>query len=281
MAYNVRVLRDSVTVRGDRLTTMEFSFPRLALADFNTHRVLSRNGSSSRAMPVWKKIKAVFDEPFVPETFGKNRPGMQSTENLSEAENDAAELVWRVACQNAIESAQMLESLGVHKQWANRVLEPFAWHVGIVSSTEWDNLFGLRDHRDAQPEIKKLVSMLKHARNDSTPIILNDGEWHLPLLHDIDELIAAGLTLDQLKLVSVGRCARVSYLTHDGVRDPMADIKLAMQLQGDGHLSPFEHVAQPGVGSKFEANFRGWRSMRRDIRHEDNFLLMTSGREER
>jgi hypothetical protein len=44
--------------------------------------------------------------------------------------------------------------------------------------------------------------------------------------------------------ISAGRCARVSYLTHEGRRDPVADIELCERLLQAGHMSPAEHPAR-------------------------------------
>ena len=39
----------------ERVTTMEVTMHRFVLAEFNTHRVFSRNSASSRAIPVRKQ----------------------------------------------------------------------------------------------------------------------------------------------------------------------------------------------------------------------------------
>ena len=51
MAYHAEVLIDSVNPAGQRLTTFVLRFPRFVLSEFNTHRMFSRNASSSRAIP--------------------------------------------------------------------------------------------------------------------------------------------------------------------------------------------------------------------------------------
>lgn len=282
MGFNVRMLCDSVSLDGARLTTMEVTMPRLVLSEFNTHRMLSRNSASSRAIPVEKRIAMVEADPFVPEAFGRNKKGMQANENLDGEEAHDARFAWLSARDEAVRWARRLAQIGVHKQLANRLIEPFCWQTIIVSATEWDNFFALRCHPDAQPEIRKAAEMMKEAYNTSVPERLHLGMWHVPLIPDVHELINSGFSMNEICRISVGRCARVSYLTHDGKRDPRADIELCSKLQSSGHMSPFEHVARPltqddivqrGLTSyrPFVGNFCGWVQFRKLIPNEDNF----------
>lgn len=281
MAFSARILKDSISSSGVRLTTFEVVMPRIVTAEFNTHRMLSRNSASSRAIPVEKRIAAVEADPFVPEAFGKNKGGMQATEDLDSEESERAKEAWMEACRDAVSSARKLAQLGVHKQLANRVIEPYCWHTIICSGTEWENYFALRCHPDAQPEIKKASEMMQRAYEASTPTILRADQWHLPITDDLEELVKAGFTIDDIKRISIGRCARVSFLTHDGKRDPVADVTLCNRLKESGHMSPFEHVARPMVGSDIESfgpsgfvgNFRGWVQVRKEIPYEDNYAL--------
>ena len=257
---------------GVRLTTFEVTFPRIVLAEFNTHRMLSRNSASSRAIPVEKRIAQVKADPFVPAAFGKNKPGMQASENLDDDADLEASVAWNEAMSAAISGAAWLARIGVHKQLANRLLEPFLWHTVIVSATEWENFFALRCHPDAQPEIRTIAEMMRVKVLEGIPALTAFEQWHLPLVPDLDELRRNYSPIDRA-LISAGRCARVSYLTHDGKRDPLADILLARKLQASGHMSPFEHVATPADGSAMIGNFKGWRQLRKMLPHEDNFAV--------
>lgn len=275
MAFSARVLADSIGVDNRvRLTTLEVTFPRIVLAEFNTHRVFSRNSASSRAIPVEKRIAAVKADPFIPAAFGKNQKGMQAAENLGNAETEAARSAWLQAAGWAIASANSLANIGVHKQLANRLIEPFCWQTVIVSATEWENFFALRCHPDAQPEIRQAAELMRDAMAASTPRELGTGQWHLPLLPDLDKLQAEEYSALDLCRISAGRCARVSFLTHAGLRDPQADIGLALSLQQAGHMSPFEHVAQ-ALNSSWEevntGNFRGWLQFRKTLPGEAVF----------
>jgi len=279
MGYEAKVLADSVSPAGVRLTTLEVTFPRFILAEVNTHRMLSRSSASSRAIPVEKRIKAVEEDPFVPEVFGRNRKGMQATEVLEGSEADDARRDWLSASRSAVSHAAGLSRLGVHKQYANRLLEPFLWHTAIISATEWDNFFALRCHPDAQPEFRRTAEAMRDARDASTPRTIHN--WHLPYV-DPEELLAlevAGMSLPDVALVSSMRCARVSYLTHDGKRDPEADRARALELIAAGHMSPFEHAAHALAEPTFVGNFRGWAQRRKFIAHEDNFAAVIAGRE--
>lgn len=291
MSYSARVLADSVSPAGVRLTTLEVTFPRIVLAEFNTHRMLSRNSASSRAIPVENRIAAVEADPFIPVAFGRNRRGMQAVEALEGADAAAAEETWMEACRIAVYRAKQLASLGVHKQLANRLLEPFLWHTVVVTATEWSNFFALRCNPDAQPEIRTAAELMRSARDSSEPRAVAAGEWHLPYL-DAEENVDVLARHLAPALVSSARCARVSYLTQDGRRDPAEDLKLADRLLAAGHMSPFEHAARPldrsrdvgrydlGSSRPFVGNFAEWVQLRKTIRHEDDFAKVLAERGE-
>lgn len=242
MGYEAKILADSIA-SGVRLTTLQVTLPRIVLAEFNTHRTLSRNSASSRAIPVEKRIAQVLEDPFVPEAFGANQRGMRAGEVLEDAHQEKSRHAWLLAAEYACERAADLAAFGVHKQWANRLIEPFSWHTIIVTATEWANFFALRCSPEAQPEIRRAAELMREAMKTSEPRELHPGQWHLPLVFEQDLVQTATRTSDRAKL-SVARCARVSYLTHEGKRDPKADLELHDRLLKSGHMSPFEHAAQ-------------------------------------
>lgn len=265
--YAARVLADSDCNNGVRLTTLEVTFPRIVLAEFNTHRMLSRNSASSRAIPVEKMLQRVQENPFIPAAWPKNQKGMQAEENLDALASEAARGEWLIARDRAVQQAQQLLSMRVHKQIANRLLEPWMWHTAIVTATEWANFFALRCHPMAQPEIRTAAEAMRDAMATSTPRAVPPGGWHLPLVADDER---ATTEVDWVK-ASVGRCARVSYLTHDGVRDPAADVALCDRLVASGHMSPTEHVATPMLVDDMCGNFRGWMQYRKTLASEEVF----------
>ena len=278
--YNARILKDSIAsgfYRDIRLTTLEVTFPRIVLAEFNTHRTKSRNSASSRAIPVKKRISMVESDPFIPESFGKNQKGMQASETLNEANTQRAREIWLSAKDAMVAHASQLADIEVHKELANRLLEPFAWQTVICTATEWENFFALRCNPQAQGEIRKAAEMMREVMRESEPQYLQQGQWHLPLIFDEDN----DLSLEDKVKVSVARCARVSYLTHDGRRDVQADLDLYNRLATSGHMSPMEHAAMVNVQEnnlilairpEFNGNFRyPWIQHRKMLAGEDVF----------
>lgn len=261
-----KVIADSISHSGSRITTIQVRFHRFILPEFNTHRVFSRNFSSSRAIPIAKTIAQVRANPAIPIHFGRNQPGMQAHGQLSGRQLELARAEWLMAAENAADVAEHMNLLGLHKQVVNRVLEPFLYVNGIVTATEWANFFELRRHEDAQPEIHALADRMYEAMEVSTPKVLKPGEWHLPYIewHEFaDYNDVPGL----LRKVSAARCCRVSYLKHDGHPSTVEeDLALCDRLAGAVpiHASPFEHQATPVHPHEFpdelalQGNFVGW-----------------------
>lgn len=296
MSFEAKILASSESPDGVVLDTFEITFPRIILAEFNTHRMFSRNSASSRAIPVEKMIERVMSDPYIPSSWGKNQKGMQAGADLSAELGAAARMDWLQARYAAVTGAQRLLSLGVHKQLTNRLLEPFMWHTCIVTATEWSNFFHLRNNAMAHPDIQTIARMMQELYEKRIPNKLNYGQWHLPYYNDEDGLAfndrdPGALPQADLIKASIGRCARVSYLTHDGKCDLDADIRLHDQLLAAGHMSPFEHVARPWqdedrhytlhdeklyagnyAAAQWSGNFRGWVSYRKTIPGEADIL---------
>jgi len=146
MSFKTEILADSLNPQGNRITTMKITFPRFILAEFNTHRMFSRNSASSRAIPFNKMVKMVQENPFIPIAWQKDHKGMQGTEYLTDPlDIERANHCWLQARNKAIEEAKTLANgIGVTKQLCNRLLEPFMWHTVICTSTEFENFFKLR-----------------------------------------------------------------------------------------------------------------------------------------
>lgn len=249
MAYEAKILADSISPAGHRLTTFLVTFPRIVLAEVNTHKMLSKNSASSRAIPVAKRIAAVEADPFVPESFGRNQKGMQPGAPLEEEEAARAYLTWNAAKLAGIKFAGELAEIGVHKQYANRLLEPFSWHTAIISGTDWSNFWHLRVHPAAQGEFSKAAAMMTGLYNESAPYRLNQGEWHLPLVSEF-ELDGDGTLPDAVEdywlawaKVSSARCGRVSTERHER-KNFEEDVARADDFAKNGHLSPLEHAAK-------------------------------------
>ena len=264
MMINAKVIADSISNDNIRLTTLELHYPRFIHGQVMTHRVFSRNGRSSRALPVRKLLEEVTHRPAYPLQWGTNQPGMQAGDVLYGEYAKEANLIWQTAAFNMAHRVTELQELNIHKQIANRLLEPFQYMKLIVTATEWDNFFDLRLHEDSQPEIQQLAREMKKAMEESTP---NVDFWHLPYA-----LEGAYDLTDRIKS-SVAGCARVSYDTHDSSKRTLEkDIALHDRLRADKHMSPFEHQAKPAMndykqrgvthmdrlGRAWSNNFRGW-----------------------
>jgi thymidylate synthase ThyX len=274
VSYGAKILLDSKNVAtGDRLTTFEVTYPRFVHAELMTHRLLSRNSASSRAIPIEKMIARVLEDPAGPVFWGKKQKGMQATEEVDPIYKHDARVEWLLARDQAVQHARELIALDVHKQIVNRLLEPWMWITVIVSATEYENFFALRCHKDAQPEIQKIAYMMRDLYQQNVPENFAPGSWHLPMVSDEDvvaldrsgacPIIINEEMLVSLRKLSAARCARVSYLTHDGERDPDADIQLFNRLVESGHWSPLEHVAQALPSSDRCGNFNGWKQLRK------------------
>lgn len=288
MAYEAKILLDSISPTGHRLTTFQITFPRIVLAEFNTHRMISRNAASSRAIPLSKILQQVEEDPFIPIWWPKNQPGMQGLEEIESKDEFIAE--WLVARNNAVRHARLLAA--VHKSIPNRLLEPWMWTTVICTATEWENFFYLRQDENippnylslfnpnfpAEPHMQIIACMMRFHYRASTPILRQPGDWHLPLVdgYDLEELKTDPFYLSDWRngaKISTGRCARVSYLTHEGIRAPMKDIELHDSLLKNFHMSPFEHAARvqnpEQWAGNYSGNFFGWQQYRKLIPNEN------------
>jgi thymidylate synthase ThyX len=295
MTVSVGVIADSISTDGIRLVTLQLRYPRFIHAEFMTHRVFSRNASSSRAVPVAKLIEDIKRDTAMPMHWGKNQKGMQADEECNELVGcegcsgnnygQSREDAWFESRDNAIAMAEAFDKAGYHKQIVNRLLEPFSHINVVVTSTDWANFFHLRDHKDAMPEIQELARLIKNAMYYSPSAVLKPGEWHLPYITDqeLKNWLYKNADLEyQNKILikcSVARCARVSYLTYEGKQPEIqADLALYDRLVGSEplHASPAEHQATPDehdfmlgwLYPKEHANLRGWRQYRKMLPNE-------------
>jgi thymidylate synthase ThyX len=272
MGFEVKVLADSLsTVSNSRLTTLMMTYPRIIHSEHLRHRMFSFNAASSRAIPVEKFIKQVEEDPFIPIHWGAAQKGMQAYDVLDQDAELVCRIQWLAARTGAVYCVKDMLRQGLHKQIANRLLEPFMWTTVICTGTDgaWNNFFALRCHPEAEPHIQKLAYMTKDCMKDSSPKLLEVGDWHLPLTgFPGDE----ALSQEDLIKVSAGRCARVSYLTAEGSRDVSQDIALHDRLVASKHFSPTEHQAMHGLEDSFLSNGgnfgQGWIQYRKTLHGE-------------
>jgi thymidylate synthase ThyX len=278
LTIEAKVIEDSVSEEGVRLTTFQLKYPRFIHSEFMTHRMFSRNASSSRAIPVAKMIEAVENDPAMPIHWGKNVPGMQAKEEFVGRDTIDCERMWFNALDAALDAARKMNAYGLHKQVVNRILEPFQ-HISVVCTAVeagYNNFFNLRYHPDAQPEIQALAMVMYEAKGLSEPNLLQIGEWHLPYITQEErEELGNGV----LKKISAARCCRVSYNKHDGTKANLEeDLDLCEKLIGSVplHASPFEHQAAPDkldcLDSWYESylhgNLIGWKQYRKMLDNE-------------
>lgn len=298
---SAEIIADSLSSGGTRLTSFILRFPRIVLAEFNTHRVLSRNSASSRAIPYPTMLDMVVSDPFIPIRFQKHHSGMQGDSYLEGDEEKLAIEYWLKARDAAVETSKNLTFLSddvdlnrvlsmtkaefdecaiVTKQNSNRLLEPFLWHTVIATGTNWENFFALRAHPAAEIHIDELAKRMLEVYNDHSPKQLKEGEWHIPFGDSIDEDRIFKLNEDtkedtqedtqDIKIkIATARCARVSYLNFEGKDDYFSDIKLYNNLLSMGHMSPFEHCARVASGYIPRSNFAGnWVQLRKMLPNE-------------
>lgn len=261
------ILADSISPSGQRITTFQLRYPRFIHSEVMTHRTFSRNASSSRAIPVSRMLEQVRNDPATPCHWGKNQSGMQAKIELQSTARSDAINNWYLAAKMAADIAEQMNASGLHKQVSNRILEPFQYISVVLTATDYNNWFELRDHEDAQPEIRSLAIAMRDAMDRSLPLLLQPGEWHLPYINEKER---EQYPIDILLQVSAARCCRVSYLRHDGQEpDVQKDLALCDQLVGARplHASPFEHQATPDVEANAFAKFITGRKYRNPEKH--------------
>src|ERR1019366_3675940 len=110
---SAKIVLDSISPAGYRLTTFEVVFWRPVLAEVNTHRAFSRNSASSRAIPVKKTLDRIRNDLAYPVIWASEQPGMQGGEEIEQVA--MARDIWKQASHQMIKAAEMLVGLGVHK----------------------------------------------------------------------------------------------------------------------------------------------------------------------
>lgn len=248
-----------------QLITLEIELHRFVLPEFNTHRSVSRNFQSSRAVPVKQMIEQVRNNPAMPVHWGLNEPGMVAN---SEIEGDSlywAKQHWISAAKEAADYAEALGDCGVHKQLANRTLEPFMWTKGVATATlkGWEALLKLRLHKDAQPEIKALAEQIDLAIKNSSVAKLGEDDWHMPYFGDGYWLKGCGISLQDALMISSSCCGQISYRKRDESIEKAQKIYGMLNLPENGeykedppHFSPTEHQAKAGNGDfELSGNF--------------------------
>lgn len=287
-----QIILDSIyTPTQSRITTFEIEYPRFILAEFNTHRMLSRNTASSRAIPVLKMHQHILERTAQPVVWGRNQRGMQAQEEILPDMQNYAQLTWLEARDSALRYSRLLADFDVHKQITNRLTEPFQLVKTVVTATEWANFWHLRDHSDTQPEFRELAHIMHKLYLQSQPQALQLDEWHLPYVNTlraanhqqlfIDDHTGLEIKLEDAIKISASCCAQVSYRRQDTTLDKATKIYDQLIESKPAHASPVEHQATPigtdytiqhtgishqdKLGQLWSGNFRGWIQYRKLI----------------
>lgn len=253
------VICDSISEAGVRLTTFEIEVPRIVWSEFMTHRMFSRNASSSRAIPFNKMVDNLDG---IPVRFGKNISGMKDGGEHSQLINDlyTPEEWWHLAKLSAKAFSQGYADAGYHKQVSGRLTETFQCIKAVVSATEFSNFFWLRNDSAADPTIERLAQEMWVAYNSSTPQLLKAGEWHLPYVFSFisgnrvygdvevvggrDEYFTEYSLEDAIK-VSCARCCAVSFRNTDYGLEKSLEVYERLISESKIHGSALEHCATP------------------------------------
>jgi len=258
------IIAHSISPDGQEILTYQLHYPRIIHSEFMTHRMLSKNASSSRAIPVNKIMEYISSNTAEPVEWGKNQAGMQADgthDGLISFEADDGEILtdftpeeaWEYACNSALAISKGFADAGYHKQIANRLTEPFQFINVVTTGTDWNNFFYLRHHSDADPTIAELARIMYECYKESTPELLLSGEYHTPYVeHErgnggIIHYVSNG---DRLKLedaikVSISCCAQVSYRNNDNSLEKALTLYDRLVTMKPAHASPTEHVATP------------------------------------
>lgn len=285
------ILADSIErIGNNRITTWQLTYPRFIHSELMTHRILSKNSASSRAIPFNKMVEQVENDPFIPIKWMKEHKGMQGTEYLIEDEIKEIEFHWLNASKSAIHQAKNLNTLRLTKQIVNRLLEPFLWHTIILTGTEFENFFALRAHPMAEIHLQDLAYKMLEVYNASTPKELKEGEWHIPFENEISDTNLVRLfyednfythpknnkeeNLEVIKLklkIATAKCAQVSYMKFGS--DDYADLidlhdslfirpyngkRGIREINDPIHASPAEHIAQAMTEEEYQNYRKGY-----------------------
>lgn len=275
------ILKDSINSFGNRVTTFRLTYTRYILAELNTFRMASKNTASSRAIPVTKNIERIRENPFVPTEWGKNRPGMSANELINENLINEAKKTWIKASQLNCAVAEKLNSLNIHKQIVNRVLEPYSTVDTILTATDFDNFFKLRIDKQADPEIHRLARLMYEEYSNSKPELLLTNQWHLPYIDcDYSDVNNKRYFVDNTEIdletaikVSVSCCAQVSYRKLDTSVDKALDIFEKLRLfdsESIPHSSPTEHQCKPFSNKEYEVRMNAYNMMYESLNGEVN-----------
>lgn len=257
----VEFIQGSIAHCGTKITTLVLEYPRVIHAQLLTHRVFSKNSSSSRAVPIKSAIDQIDQNP-AQYIWTENQSGMSGQVITDPVKlnkiNEAMTNLWNQVKQTVLYlgSKESEGGLNVHKQNAARPLEYYQNIRIVLTSTEWENWDWLRIDSAAQPEIALLAKLIKEARESGDYLKLVEGEWHVPFIvrkvnPSTDELTYhhpethAELSIQEAKELSMSICAQTSFRKEDYSDEKTENVIGKLFTGKKVHASPSEHQATP------------------------------------
>lgn len=241
--FEIQLIRHSRNPSGLEAITFQWTYERIIHAQVMTHR-WSRNASSSRAIPIGSMLKWIDDDPGLPLHLGRNRSGMQSGEEIGDAEEA------KIALLNKYQDARsfvkdMSDRFGLHKEILNRYVEPWGWitSVATMGQAQFFNWIALRCTEHAESNVQRVAINSLRLYAESTPQRLEPGDWHVPYF---DDYIPYGLKESEpvrtALIWSTARAAWCSY-NHPTKEATFEDAKIRHDsCVADMHATPLEHA---------------------------------------
>lgn len=214
--------------------TFELVFPRIILPEFNTHRVFSRNSASSRAIPFWKMLKKVKEQPFVPIAFQKQHRGMQGTE-YNDPDEKVSSKQFRKEYAELFKKADLFPDSTTYFELS--IKEKVLNYSNTVSESgfkhqfdEYDNIVATRHEwflalRDVVCEMAVFLHSFGVTKQIANRI-LEPFSYHKVIL-----------TTDKLNNFFNQRCPRYGYGSEEGLYETYSKVEYIQEIGG---LKPFE-----------------------------------------
>lgn len=249
---------------GTNVATFLLTIPRVMLPELTRHRNFSFSVESSRAKSIEKVIEDIVKNKYYPD-WTINKKGMSGDKlsdiNQRKRANEKVDFLANTII-NVVELS-LKDELGIHKQNANRYLEPFQYIDVIVtgSLTDWLAFLELRHPQGdlinkcedsephginysfpAQSEIQNIAIKVWNILKDAEPNYLEPGEYHLPYRLENDERV---YTIEEQLSYASSKCATISFGNHSEDNKTKANLdntnRLYKRLINHKHWSPLEH----------------------------------------
>jgi hypothetical protein len=127
----------------------------------------------------------------------------------------------------------------MHKQDLNLIWHPYAWSVCVLTADQyaWADFFKQRCKDDVYPAIRHIAELMQVLYNNTIPHYLEQGEWHLPFVSNIDPKTTV---IELLLAKSASCCARISY-ANDKEEGIEVHVRRHDDCRDSKHSGVFEH----------------------------------------